>query len=211
MLSLILTALCFSYNFANRHVAELNLNLVNKDSLDKILQAKVFVSKDGQLQAAHLILGYKLISSSFKMLKCVIKARDPCLQRISVVVPDFLLPEGVPALEGTLSTQPILEGTLSTQPIPEGMPKVAFPLQHSTGEATSSQPIHKEEEEKEEKEKDIVDVSNSEDLYEVFDHPWTPETTIGDLGQLSLGTTSLLTEMGIQCRPRGSLLEMMES
>ena len=91
------------------------------------------------------------------------------------------------------------------------MPKVAFPLQHSTGEATSSQPIHKEEEEKEEKEKDIVDVSNSEDLYEVFDHLWTPETTPGDLGQLSPKTTSSPIEMAIQHRPWGSLLEMMES
>ena len=131
------------------------------------------------------------------MPKCVIKARDPCLQRISVVVPDFLLPEGVLVPEGTLSTQPILEGTLSTQPIPEGVPKVAFPLQHSTGEATSSQPIHKKEEEKEEKEKDIVDISDSEDLYEVFDHPWTPKTTPGDLSQLSPGTTSSPIEMGI--------------
>ena len=77
------------------------------------------------------------------------------------------------------------------------MPKVAFPLQHSTDEATSSQPIHNEEEEKEEKEKDIVDVSDSEDLYEVFNHPWTPETTPGDLSQLSLGTTSSPIEMGI--------------
>ena len=49
MLSLILTALCFFYDFADRHVAELNLKLVNKDSLDKILQAEVFVNKDGQL------------------------------------------------------------------------------------------------------------------------------------------------------------------
>ena len=89
------------------------------------------------------------------------------------------------------------------------MPKVAFPLQHSIGEATSSQPIQKEEEEKEEKEKDIVDVSDSEDLYEVFDHPWTLETTPSDLGQLSPGTTSSPIEMGIQCKP--SLLEMMES
>ena len=56
MLSLILTALCFSYDFADRHVAELNLNLVNSDSLEKILQAEVFVNEDGQLQAAHLIL-----------------------------------------------------------------------------------------------------------------------------------------------------------
>ena len=124
--------------------------------------------------------------------------------------PWLLLLEGIPVPEGTLSTQPILEGTLSTQPIPVDVPKVAFPLQHSTGEATSSQPIHKEEKEKEEKEKDIVDVSDSEDLYEVFDHPWTLKTTPGDLSQLSLGTTSSPIEIGIYRRPRGNLLEMME-
>ena len=111
--------------------------------------------------------------------------------------PWLLLLEGIPVPEGTLSTQPILEGTLSTQPILVDVPKVAFPLQHSTGEATSSQPIHKEEKEKEEKEKDIVDVSDSEDLYEVFDHPWTLKTTPGDLSQLSLGTTSSPIEIGI--------------
>ena len=89
MLSLILMALCFSYDFADRHVIELNLNLVNNDSLEKILQAKVFMNEDDQLRAAHLILGYKPISSSFQVPKCVIKARDPYLQRISVVVPGF--------------------------------------------------------------------------------------------------------------------------
>ena len=65
MLSLILTALCCFNDFANRHVAELNLNLVNKEGLDKILQAEVFVNEDGQLRATHLILGYKPISYSF--------------------------------------------------------------------------------------------------------------------------------------------------
>ena len=34
-LSLILMAICFSYDFTDRHAAELNLNLVNKDSLEK--------------------------------------------------------------------------------------------------------------------------------------------------------------------------------
>ena len=74
MLSLILTTLCFSYDFVDRQVTELNLDLVNKDSLDKILQVEVFVNKDGQLRATHLILGYKPISSSFQVPKCDIKA-----------------------------------------------------------------------------------------------------------------------------------------
>ena len=101
---------------------------------------------------------------------------------------------------------------LSLLNILEGVPKVDFPLQHTTGEATSSQPINKEgDKEEEEKEKEIVDVSDSEDLYKVFDHPWSTETTIGDLGHLFPETTSLPNEMGIQHRIRGSLLEMMES
>ena len=90
------------------------------------------------------------------MPKCVIKAKDPRLHRISVLVTGFLLPEGTP----------ILEGGLFTQPIPEGVSKVDFSLQQTTGEATSSQPINKEEdkEEEEEKEREIVDISDLEDL-----------------------------------------------
>ena len=56
---------CFLDGFADRYAAEPNLNLVNKESLDKILQVEVFVHKDSQLRAAYLILGYKPISSSF--------------------------------------------------------------------------------------------------------------------------------------------------
>ena len=142
--------------------------MINKEILDKILRVEVFVNKDGRLRVAHLILGYTLILSSFQAPKCIINAKDPRLHRISVAVPSFLLPEGTP----------IPEGTLITQPIPEGVPKVDFPLQRTIGEATSSQPINKKgDEEEEEKEKEIVDISNSEDLYEVFDHPWSPETT----------------------------------
>ena len=43
---LILTALYFFDDFADRHTIEPNFNLVNKDSLDKILKAKVFVNID---------------------------------------------------------------------------------------------------------------------------------------------------------------------
>ena len=54
-----------SDDFADRHATEPNINLVNKESLDNIFQAGVFVHDDGQLQVAHLILGYKPISSNF--------------------------------------------------------------------------------------------------------------------------------------------------
>ena len=66
---------------------------------------------------------------------------------------------------------------------PKGVPKVVPPLQHTIGEANSSQPINKEEdEEEEEKEKEIVDASYLEDLHKVFYRPLSPETITSDLG-----------------------------
>ena len=89
--------------------------------------------------------------------------------------------------------------------IPEGIPKVAPPSQHPTGEATSSQPTNKEEdEEEEEKEKEIVDVSDLDNLYEVFNQPSSLVTSTGVLGHSSPpqfsrfeGATPLSDEMGI--------------
>ena len=101
--------------FADRNATIPNFNLVNQPSFDKILKAEVFIHTDGQLRAAHLILDYILISKSFQAPKCIIKAKDPHLHRISVAAPGFL------------TTGPIPKGTLTTNPIPEGIPKVALP------------------------------------------------------------------------------------
>ena len=110
----------------------------------------MFVHIDGQLWAAHLILDYIPISKSFQAPKCVIKAWDPQLQRISVVALGFLISGLIP------------KGVLTTNPILEGIPKV---------EASSSCPIteKKEKEEEEEEEGEIVEVSDSEDDFGVFD------------------------------------------
>ena len=140
---LFLTAFCFPDDFADGHAIEPNFNLINKESLEKILKAEIFVHKDGQLRAAHLILGYTPISSSFQAPKGIIKAKDPRLHQISVA-------------------GPIPECVLTTNPIPEGIPKVALPFQQAAKEeATPSQPANKEKEE-------VVDISESEDDFEVF-------------------------------------------
>nr|POE55225.1 hypothetical protein CFP56_02225 [Quercus suber] len=141
--------------------------------------------------------------------KCIIKVKDSRLHRINVAVPGFLLPEGAP----------VLEGTLVTQPIPEGVPKVAFPFQHPPGEATSSQPTSKEEDEEEEvRQKEVVDVSDSVNLYEAFNQPLSPETSTGDYGQFFQPQSShlevatpLSDEMGIQRKQRSTLQELLES
>ena len=102
---------CLTFNdlflmpFADRRATEPNFNLVNKEGLDRILKAEVFVNEDNdELRAAHLILGITPISCAFQAPKCVIKAHNPRLCRISVVVEGFLLPEGTPIPEGTFST-----------------------------------------------------------------------------------------------------------
>ena len=210
-----------SNDFADRHATEPNINLVNKESLDNIFRAGVFVHEDGQLRVAHLILGYKPISPSFQTSKCMIRARDPRLHRISVASPGFLLPEGVPVPEGTLLTHPILKDDLVSQSILEGILKVVFPSLRTTGASASSQPTHKEEGEgDEEREKEIVDVleSDSKDLYEIFNQSHSPATSTGVLSQSSSpqpsrfeGAALLLDEMGIQRKPKSSLLDLIES
>uniref|UniRef100_A0A7N2MV77 Uncharacterized protein n=1 Tax=Quercus lobata TaxID=97700 RepID=A0A7N2MV77_QUELO len=132
------------------------LDLVNRESLDRILRFEVFVNEaDNQLRAAHVILGYTPISFAFQAPKCVIKANDPRLLRISVAYEGFIVPEGIPIPEGTPFTQPLFVG----------IPSVG---------ASSSQPVPMEEEEEREREEEenpegIVTLSDSSDEFELDD------------------------------------------
>ena len=159
----------FHFNdFADRRSTKPHLNLVNRESLDRILRSKVFVNEaDGQLRVAHVILGYRPISFAFQAPKCVIKANDPRLARISVAYEGFAIPEGIPIPEGTPFTQTFFVGIPSVGP-------------------SSSQPVLKEDEEEKEKEEEenlegIVDLSDSSDEFEVFNQPLSPESTSADL------------------------------
>ena len=90
------------------------LRLVNKASLDRILQSEVYVNEaDSQLRAAHFILGYKPISRAFQAPRCVIRAKDPRFHRISVAYEGFMVPEGVSLPINTPFTQPLPVATLS--------------------------------------------------------------------------------------------------
>ena len=163
----------------------------------------MFVHSDAQLRATHLILGYTPISKSYQAPKCVIKAKDPRLHRISVATPGFL------------TTSPIPVGTLTTDPIPEIIPKVALPPQYTTGEATLSYPTITKEEEKEE---EVVEVSDSKDEFEVFNQPLSPKASTTDLdypfstqSNQHQGVTSIPNDMGIQRKLRSTLQELLES
>ena len=73
-------------------------------------------------------------------------------------------------------------GFLITDPIPEGVLEVTLPPQYTTEEATPSHPTIKEEKEKVEEE--MVEVSNSEDDFEIFNRPQSPKVLTGDLNHL---------------------------
>ena len=80
----------------------------------------------------------------------------------------FVVPKGIPIPEGTPFTQSLFVG----------IPLVG---------ASRSQPIvkeeeeEKEEEEKEKKLEEIVDLLDSQDEFEVFNRPLSPESTLADL------------------------------
>ena len=76
--------------FADKHFIAPKFGLVNEEDLNRILRSKIFLHTNGQLRAAHIILGYKPISPSFQAPKYVIKAKDPRLHQINITVPGFL-------------------------------------------------------------------------------------------------------------------------
>ena len=73
----------------------LNLNFVNVLDLNRVLRFEVFVSKDRQLRAVHLILDSKPPSNKFQDTGNAIRTSDPQLARIDILVPKFLVREGI--------------------------------------------------------------------------------------------------------------------
>ena len=144
-------------DIADPHATMPSLRLVNKASLDRILQAEVYVNEsDGQLRAAHLILGYTPISRAFQAPRCVIMARDPRLYRISVAYEGFVVPQGVPFPRYPPLTQPLPVATLAagaTSSPPPPIPQV------------------EEEEEAKQEEEGFVDLTESTNDYEIFNQP----------------------------------------
>ena len=137
---------------------------------------------DGQLWAAHLILGYTPLSFGFQAPKCVIKARDPRLRRISVAYEGFIVSEGIPLPKYTPLTKPLSVARVSAGP--------SSPLPPLKKKGTNGR-------RKRGKDKEVVvTISESTDDFEVFDQPTSPEENPD--------------EMGIQRKPQKSLLELME-
>lgn len=71
-------------------------HLVNFKDLNRLLKLEIFLHKEGQLWATHVILGYKPSTKRFQIPKNVIKSKDQRLAFIDVAVPGFLLSEPPP-------------------------------------------------------------------------------------------------------------------
>ena len=159
------------------------MRLVNKASLDRVLQAEIYINElDGQLRAAHLILGYNPISRAFQAPSCVIKVKDPRLRRISVAYEGFVVPQGVPLPKYSLLTEPLPVASLAVAATSSPPPRV-FQVE--------------EEEEVEQEEEGFVDLTSATDDYEVFNQS-TPSPNTSE-------------DMGIQRKPQRSLQELLES
>ena len=63
---------------------------VNVPILNYFLRSEIYVNEDGQLRAAHLILGYQPLSRAFQDVGQAIRAGSPRLARIDVSKPKFL-------------------------------------------------------------------------------------------------------------------------
>ena len=113
-LSLLKWVFIGSTEIVDPHANTPSLRLVNKASLDRILQAEVYVNEsDDQLRAVHLILRYTPISRAFQAPRCVIRARDPRLHRISVAYEGFVVPQGIPLPKYSLLTEPLPVTTIA--------------------------------------------------------------------------------------------------
>lgn len=101
-----LTTISFSDVFVDKtHVAP-RLNFVNVPGLNKLLRSEVFISEDRQLRAAHLILDYEPLSRVFQDIGQAIRAGNPRLARIDVLVPRFLARRDLPPVELPLRHAP---------------------------------------------------------------------------------------------------------
>ena len=173
-----------SIDIADLRATTPSLRLVNKASLDRVLQAEIYVNEsDGQLRAAHLILGYNPISRAFQAPSCVIRAKDPRLHRISVAYEGFVVPYGIPLPRFSPLTEPLPVASLAAAATSSPLPPSVFQVE--------------EEEEVEREEEGFVDLTLPTDEYEVFNQ--------------SSPSLNVLEDMGIQRKPQRNLQELLEN
>ena len=83
--------------FANKEHVSPKISCVNVPRLNFLLRSEIFVSKDRQLWAAHLVLGYKPLLRIHHQDTCqALRAGNPYLAQIDVSKPGFLAKQDLP-------------------------------------------------------------------------------------------------------------------
>ena len=86
----------FSAMFADKNQVAPRLSFTNIAALNYLLRSEIFVSKDKQLWAIHLILEFEPISRIFQEIGHAIRAGNPWLARIDISKLDFLARDDFP-------------------------------------------------------------------------------------------------------------------
>ena len=97
-------------------------------ALNYLLRSEIYVTVDGQLRAAHLVLGYQPLSRSFQAIGHAIRAGSPRLARIDVSKPKFLARHDLPLVVLLGVWDPLLVMQLP----PPDDPDVAAPVERET-------------------------------------------------------------------------------
>ena len=71
-----LTMFCFLATFVDKRHVTARLSLTNIEALNYLLRFEIFVSKDRQLRAVHLILDFKPISEIYQEIGHAIRTGD---------------------------------------------------------------------------------------------------------------------------------------
>ena len=95
-----LTMISFSDISANKNHVSSRLSHTNIQALNNLLRSEIFVSEDGQLRAARLILDYEPLSRIFQDVGQTIRAGSSRLAMINISKPGFLARRDFPQLHG---------------------------------------------------------------------------------------------------------------
>ena len=104
---------------------------MNVPALNYLLRSEIYVTEDGQLRAAHLVLGYQPLSRSFQAIGHAIRAGNLRLARIDVSKTGFLAQRDLPPV----ALPSVRDPYLAEQLPPLDEPGIAVPVE---GEAESS-------------------------------------------------------------------------
>ena len=85
--------------FVDKERTSPRLSLVNVPALNFLLRSEIFVSEDGQLRSAPLILDYVPLTRSLVDPGQAIRAGSPLLARIDVSIPGFLASTNLPPIQ----------------------------------------------------------------------------------------------------------------